>query len=412
MSKILSIFSVGHHRFIPVGIKLVVFVIFLRSLGWGFVDPFWSIYLKSFHENYTVIGLFSGLLSFTALLSIIPLMRLGDRVKEATIIQDGEVLYFFTILSFTFAWSFKSIPILILGLVLNGVAQTFVIVGTEGYIRKHNGHGHNGPFGYYVALDYFGWILGMLMAAYAIPYYGFGTMFLFVMPSILASLFILPLLRERGIRSLLKGFKRYFHSRKDMAEIYQNCRLLNPKMAFFLTLAFFDGALRMFSFIFVPLFALSINLSLRSIALLMAVMYIPFIFSYFFSMVSDRMHRMTVIAFGLFIGSLSFIFLSFIINKAWVLILAATISLSMAIVRPAYNGAITRLTPRRMLGEVTGYNSFVERLGRITGPILTGLIADAFGLSSAFLVMALVAFSLGASSLVLHSYNVLVQPDD
>jgi len=412
MSKVLTLFSVGHHRLIPVGIKLIVLVIFLRSLGWGFVDPFWSIYLSYFHGNYTVIGLFSALLSFISLLSIIPLMRLGDKVKEATIIQDGEVLYFFAILSYIFAWSFKSVPMLILGLILNGVAQTFVVVGTEGYIRKHNGAGKNGPFAYYVALDYFGWILGMLMAAYAIPYYGFGTMFLFVMPSIVAGLFILPLIHERGVRSLFRGFKRYFHSRQDVEEIYKDCRLLNPKMVFFLILAFFDGMIRIFSYIFIPLFALSINLSLRSIALLMAVMYLPFIFSYFFSEVSDRMHRMTVIAIGLFIGALSFIFLSFIFSRVWVLVLAATISLSLAIIRPAYNGAITRLTPRRMLGEVTGYNSFVERLGRIIGPILMGLIADAFGLSSAFLLIALIAFGLGAASLILHSYNVLVQPTE
>ena len=95
MSKILSRIT-GYH--IPIGIKLIVLVIFLRNLGWGFVDPFFSIYLKHFHENYVMIGLFSALLSLSALLSVIPLMRLGDKVKEATIIEDGEVLYFFAIL--------------------------------------------------------------------------------------------------------------------------------------------------------------------------------------------------------------------------------------------------------------------------------------------------------------------------
>lgn len=395
---------------IPIGIKLIVFVIFLRTLGWGLVDPFYSIYLNQFHENYAIIGLFASLLSFSALLAIIPLIRLADKVKETTIIGDGEVLYFFVILAYVLAGIFKSIPLLILGLIFNGVAQTFITVGSEAYIRKHDGEGRAGPFGYYIALDYFGWIIGMLIAAFTIQYYGLNMMFLFVMPSIIASFFILPHIHERGLKSLAKGFKKYFHSGSDVVELCKDCKKLNPKMIFFLIIAFFDGILRMFSYIFIPLFGLSIDLDLRYIALLMAVMYFPFIFSYFFSELSDRMRKMNVIATGLFIGAISFISLYFIVQKAWIIVLAATISLSMAIIRPAYNGAITRLTPRRMLGEVTGLNNFVERLGRISGPVLAGIIADLFGLQTTFLAIAGVALVLGLTSLVLHRYNYLLRP--
>lgn len=401
--------SLKGHQSIPMGIKLIVFVVFLRTLGWGLVDPFYSLYLNQFHENYTVIGLLTSLLSFAALLAVIPLIRLADRVKEAIIIGDGEVLYFFVILAYVLAGVFKSIPLLILGLIFNGVAQTFIAVGSEAYIRKHDGEGRAGPFGFYVALDYFGWIIGMLIAAFTVQYYGLNMMFLFVMPSIIASFFILPHIHERGLKSLTKGFKKYFNSKNDVLELCKDCKKLDPRMIFFLIIAFFDGVIRMFSYIFIPLFGLSINLDLRSIALLMAVMYLPFIFSYFFSELSDRMRKMNVIATGLFIGAVSFISLYFIVQKAWVILLAATISLSMAIIRPAYNGAITRLTPRRMLGEVTGLNNFVERLGRILGPVLTGLIADFYGLPTAFLAIAGVAFVLGLASLVLHRYNCLVR---
>ena len=409
LSNVLRRFSKGHFS-IPLGIKLIVLVIFLRSLGWGFVDPFYSVYLNQFHENYTIIGLFASLLSFAALLSVIPLIRLGDKVKETTIIGDGEVLYFFVILAYVLAGVFKSIPLLVLGLIFNGVAQTFIAVGSEAYIRKHDGEGRAGPFGYYIALDYFGWIIGMLIAAFTIKYYSFNAMFLFVMPSIVASFFILPHIHERGIKSLAKGFHKYFNSKKDIIKLCEDCEKLNPKMIFFLIIAFFDGMLRMFSYIFIPLFGLSIDLDLRSIALLMAVMYFPFIFSYFFSELSDHMRQMNVIATGLFIGAVSFISLYFIVDKAWIIVLAATISLSMAIVRPAYNGAITRLTPRRMLGEVTGLNNFVERLGRISGPVLAGIIADLFGLQVTFLAIAGVALGLGLMSLVLRRYDFILRP--
>jgi MFS family permease len=409
--KALKYFKRDLHS-IPLGIKLIVLVIFLRTIGWGFIDPFYSIYLKQFSENYTVVGLFTALMSVTALITIIPLMRLADRVKEATIIRDGEVLYFFVVVSLILAGILISLPLLIFSLLLMGIAQTFVVVGTEAYIRKHNGHGKSGPFGYYVALDYLGWIIGMLIAAFTIQYYGFNWMFLFVLPSIFLSFLILPRIRERGVRSLLKGFKRYFHNGKDLLSIFEDCRLLDPKVIFFLVISFFDGMLRMFSFIFIPLFALSIDLSLKQIALLMVVMYLPFVFSFFISELSDRMKKMNVIAMGLFISAISFVLLYFIVDQMWVIILAAITSLSMAIIRPANNGAITRLTPRRMLGEVTGYNNFIDRAGRIVGPILAGFVADIYGLSITFLIIAIISLSLGMLSLALKGYELALNPEE
>lgn len=353
-----------------------------------------------------MVGLFTSMMSFSALIAAIPLIRLADKMKEATIIQDGELLYFFVIIGYVVAGVFQNLPLLVLALFFNGIAQTFVTVGTEAYIRKHNGKGKSGPFGYYIALDYLGWIVGMLLAAFTVQYYSLNSMFFFVVPSILASFFILPRLRERGIKSLFRGFKRYFHNRNDVLTIFRDCKSMDHKMIFFLVLAFFDGILRMFVFVFIPLFGLSINLDFRSLAFLMAAMYLPFIFSWFFSELTDRLRKMNVIAMGLFISAFSFISLFFIIEKAWIMVLAATISLSLAIVRPAYNGAITRLTPRRMLGEVTGLNNFFERLGRIIGPVLTGVVADLYGIQIAFLLIAIIAFGLGVMSLILKGYDL------
>ncbi len=396
---------------ITLGIKLAAFVIFLRSFGWGFVDPYFSIYLKQFHDNYTLVGFFVSLMSVSALLAILPLLRVTDRMRERVIIKDGELLYLVSILGYVVAGLFKSIPLLLLVLFFHGMAITFVAVGTEAYIRKHNVKGKTGPFAYYVAMDYCGWVLGMLIAAFTVQYYSLNSMFLFVVPGVLASLFILPHIRERGISSFFRAVRRCFRTRQDITGLFQDARSLSPKMVFFFILAFFDGAIRMCTLVFIPLLALTIEMDLRSIALLMAVMYMPFIFSFFISELTDRLRQMHVIAAGLFIGALSFILLYFIVHQVWIMVLAAAISLSMAIIRPAYNGAITRLTPRRMLGEVTGYNNFVERIGRITGPVLMGVIADFYSLQIAFLLIALVAFGLGSLSLIFRGYDYLVNPD-
>ena len=74
-------------RRIPVGVKLIVFVLFVRMLGWGLVDPYYSMYIQQFTESYTTIGLFAGMMSVIQLIVILPLIRLADKVKDARIIE-------------------------------------------------------------------------------------------------------------------------------------------------------------------------------------------------------------------------------------------------------------------------------------------------------------------------------------
>jgi len=399
------------YKQVPLGVKLIIFVIFLRTMGWGFADPFFSIYLYQFKNDYTVIGLFSGLLSLSALISIIPLLRLGDKMKEKIIISDGQLLYLFVIAGYVISGIFKNIPLLILTLLFNGIAQTFVVVGTEMYIEKYGAPGKARPFALYIAMDYLGWTLGMLIAAFTVRYYGLNYMFLFILPSIVSSFFILPRVSEKGIRSLFAGFRHYFHSSKDVLRVIRDFKDLNSKMLFFLVIAFFDGVVYMFSYIFIPLLGLSVNMSLSSVAILMAVMYFPFVLSFFFTEAFEKSSKMDIISIGLFIGAVSFTLLYFIVDKYGILILAATISLSMAIVRPLYSGAITRLSRPSMVGEMTGINSLVQRIGRVLGPVLTGVVADHYGLPTSFLMIAVIAFGLGSIALILRGYDYFISPN-
>ncbi|MFH0821101.1 MAG: MFS transporter [Candidatus Peregrinibacteria bacterium] len=395
-------------RSIPIGIKLIVLVIFLRALGWGFADPLFPLYLNQFSEEYSVVGSLVSIMQIGSFLMLIPLIRLGDRVKDGTIIQDGEMVYFFVILCYVLAGIFHSLPLLILGLFLNGVGQPLIVDGAESYIRRHDPGSKSAPFGFYVAMDNFGWVLGMVIGAFLIRYYSLNTMFLWVLPSIFLSFFILPRVHERGIRSFFQGFRKYFHRKEDFLGIIADAKALNPKVFFFLLLAFFDGVLRMFSFTFIPLFGLSMNLSMGSISLLMAVMYLPFVFSFFFSELEDRLPRMNMIALGLFIAALSYGLLFLIVQQASLILLIAMTSFSMAIIRPAYQGAITRLTLRSQSGEITAFHNLVERLGRISGPLVTGFVADVYGLKTTFLAVGIAAFALGILSLCLRGYNTIV----
>jgi MFS family permease len=396
---------VKDYKDIPLGVKLLVWAIGLRAFGWGFADPFFSLYLNQFTQDYTLIGMFTSLVAFSALITIIPLLRLSDPMKEAIVVQDGQVLYILVVAGYIVSGLFLNIPLLICTLLLNGIAQTLIVVGTETYIRKHDGGGKSGPFGFYVALDYLGWVLGMFVAAFTVHYYSLNWMFLFILPSIFAAFILLPRLQEHGIASLFEGFRKYFHTKQDFLDLLKDFKGINPKVAFFLILAFFDGVVRMFAYVFVPLFGLSLHLDLRSIALLTVVMNVPFILSYFFSEISDSFNKMKVAAAALFIGAFAFVALHFVVGQWWLIGLSAMISFSLALLRPAYNGLISKFTPRGRSGEITGIYNLADRFGRILGPIATGLVADYFGLNATFLVIALSALGLGLISVSLRDYG-------
>lgn len=398
---------------IPLGIKLIIFVIFLWSFGWGFVDPYYSIFIETFGTSYSLLGLFISLMGVISLITIIPLIRLVDKVKDARIMEDGQILYFFAILTYVLAGILKSIPLLVFAMFLNGIAHPFVVVGAESYIRKHSKKlGNSIAFGYYTTFEYTGWILGMIIAAFLIKYINLNLMFLFVLPGVISSFFLLPRIKEKGIKSFVKGLTMYFHKRQDFISIFSDIKNLDHKMTFLLCLSFFDGMVRMLTRVFIPLLAIAIGLSLKHIAILMAIMHIPYIFSFIFSKITDNVPKMNVISVSLFVGSISLLALTFAGDYFWIAVFASLNSAAIAFIRPAYNGIITHLTPNSMLGTITGINKLFMKLGAIIGPLLAGIVSDYFGIEYAFLVFAVIFALFGITALFLHGYDSLVVEND
>jgi len=251
---------------LPLGVKLIAFVLFLRTFGWGFVDPFFSIFVNGFTESYAGVGSLVSVMNLTSLIAMLPLLRLADKMKDSVIMRDAEVLYIFCIAFYVLAAFTQNLPLLVVALFLNGIALPFIVVGAETYIRKYaSRESQTKSFAFYTALNYLGWTLGMLIGAFTIQYYGFKFMFFFVLPSAIAGLLMLKHIRERGLRSMIGGLKKYLHNGHDFSIIIKDIGQLNRKTFFFLVLSFFDGVIVMFTYVFIPLFALSIDLGLKDV---------------------------------------------------------------------------------------------------------------------------------------------------
>jgi len=389
---------------LPVGIKLICLVLFARFVGWGFIDPYLSLFVMDFGVGYTGVGVFFSLMYLVAIITVVPLLRLADRVKDARLMEDGEIIYLVVVLLFVLAGLFKSIPLLLGAFLLAGPGNSLIIVGGESYIRRHDSHSKKSTlFSFYTAIGYAGWILGILLGAFTFPYYGMNGMFLALLPGVLLGIWILPHIRERGVSGLVGGLLRYFHRGSDLKDLVASLKDLNPRSAFFLLITFFDGLITVFGFVFIPLFAVSVDLSLKQVALLMGLMHVPLIFSVVFTRLSAIFHRMTVMSLGLSLAGLSFAILFFVQTPGWIIFLMMLKSIAVGFMRPAYNSLLSGITPHRMLGQISGLSYLALTLGFAVGPFFSGLVSDAYGIRFCFLILAVLAGVLSLLCLILGS---------
>jgi DHA1 family multidrug resistance protein-like MFS transporter len=100
----------------------------------------------------------------------------------------------------------------------------------------------------------------------------------------------------------------------------------------------------------------------------------------------DRIGHEKVLLLLLFLASLTFIPQAFA-TSLWQLVLFRFLfGIAMGGLIPCIAGYIRQATPLSIQGEMLGYNQSFSFLGNVAGPVMGGILAGYFGMSSVFLV--------------------------
>lgn len=389
-----------------VSIKLMGLMVAFKYAGIGLMDPFFSLFLESLGHNYTAVGELTSLFGFASLVTTIPLIRVADHIQNKLVVWRGLQGYAVAVLFYFLAAVYQHLFFLIMALIIHGVSYTMVDGGSEAYVRKHATFDHTSrAFGYLSSIRNSGWIIGILVGGLLFPYLGFAGLFLLMIPFMLINSFFVHSIEERGVTSLLAAAHRYFSHFKDLFRLFRDFHQFGPQMIFSYGLIFFDGLQSVLLATFLPLFAFTLSLSYTEIAFLMAVVYLPSLFSFFFAEIADRMNRIDLIVAGLMIVVTAFLFLFSSTEPHWIMIFASVISLGMALVKPAYNGLISDLAPHHMLGEISSIQMFVARSSAMICPFLFGILADFYAIRFTFLFAALAAFVLIFAAFAIKMYH-------
>ncbi len=105
--------------------------------------------------------------------------------------------------------------------------------------------------------------------------------------------------------------------------------------------------------IFIPLFAVNLNLSLSQIFFIMGVMYLPYMLSFLFAEIADRFERITIAGIGLLFSAIPMFIMYYTTQDYLIAILSMFISLSLALINPAVEGIATAIVPHDKRGEIT-----------------------------------------------------------
>ena len=365
-------------KHLPETVKYLMVSTFIFVLWrWLGSDIFLSIYIEQIIDKIWIVGVLGAILAATKLLLSIPIGYLNDKTNPKYILIIAKLMYIICGLCYFAAGILESPELLIIGIVLNGLASPILFTTTMSIVREETDNTQAtqafGLFQTATQWSYFVWAIIISFFVDSIPlYYVFLAIVVFSFISMLRTTTI-PIQEERG---LWKTIDAYIFHQNVYKKVRQDLKEYNITLYLTLFLQFLYGIVDYLWFLFIPLLALSNDLTLWQIALIFAIMRIPHLLSVYFAGTLDKYNQFivvctTYITIGLFLWWLAY-------TKAFVGILALSLCISacLAVLRPILLWFIGRLVENRHKAEITWVQETVTRTGEIVGSIWFALIAQ------------------------------------
>lgn len=390
-TTILKVFQ-GDIRRLPPVILFTVASVSIYQFGWGFADPFMSIYLDEFSASYAVIGLFITLSTVMGVVMLVPVGAMLDRVRHSTMIDAAKLCYIFLGLGYFAAAELRSIPLLVAILLVNGATSSIVWAGTAATIRDYSTKKNSAlAFGFYVTANRILFMAGLAISIYIVwkfpIHYIFLPVAVFPAFSILISRMAPDDKHEQKVGPALRDV---VVKDKVVGRVFKDFKEFNAETWWMYILYFLGYAIIPAGFTFLPLYADSLGLGVIQIGLLLLVMNLPFLLSFISAEIADRSERLRNVIIGFGVSALALVLLSiFHSNAVSLYILAFFVVAGFSIILPSISSVITILTPKKFMGTSSAMIDLMMFAAMIVFPPVIGELIDARGWETAFIVIGL-----------------------
>lgn len=248
----------------------------------------------------------------------------------------------------------ESLHILILAVILNGFATAALLTSYQAFIRKHSKKNTRGSaFGLFFSSINLAYVVGALIAAVLIQYIHLPYLFLFISLFSVISFFTdkkLPNLSKHKIKEFLgkdtfihKFFLEVFslHAIKNVITTLKN---YSSRMYYALGFEFMFNLLNYIGFIFIPIVSVANDLTLPQIAIIFAVMRVPYLIDFFTGDIADHTSKRKFLFFALLFISFLYMLLGYNESFRGIMTITFAISLGLSLMRPVISAYISDCT--------------------------------------------------------------------
>ncbi len=390
---------------LPALVKQLSFSLFLFMLWRGlWADVFFSIYITTIVTTTTLVGVLGAVLSACKLLLSVPVGRFYDTINPKLLLIFSKVTYILGGLCYFSAGYFSSPRLLLVGIVCNGIASPVYFTTVYNIVRHQTNHDQaTRAFGLVNSAIHAWYFIGALCIAIFINHLPLPYVFLLMIIFTLISLFVnlrFVIHHEKGVWAVINKTILHDHI---YHRLWKDLKQYNITLYLTLFLQLLFGILDYVSFLFIPLLGLSNNLPLSHIAIIFAIMRIPYLFSFFFSEWFSRSNKFVLVCGSYIMVWLLLLWLSQVHHFAAMLWLSLLVATWLSLTRPIILWFISQLVQARHRSEITGLQEAVSRVGEIIGALGFALVAEFGSLQLWFLWVGLVVL-LAATGILMQQH--------
>jgi MFS family permease len=361
--------------------RFISILFFVYFLGWGIANPYFTVYIRDTLGSYAAVGLITSALYLSIVIWALIIGPLIDSVNKRIFTSVVLLLYIPMspiILMLQNVWHF------LLFRAYHSAVSTSLWSTSLAYVREHSPQGKEiqsmglFDFGYGLAQ-----VVGGAVGAVLVIYFGFNILYAVSFFALLGMIFSfwLPDHSRKG----LKALKHLPHFSKIKKEVRHYVRRPGLKALTLYTFPYFMVVPSLL--MIVPLFADYLGGGLPMIGIAAALYALPLLFESYFSTV---VNQNKVIVLGIVFGGVLSLALFFTTQIVMMFILTLLLGVAMSALYPNFYGRFTTLMPRHGMGEYSTVLFAVKSLAAAIGPLLSGFIADAWGLQYVFLFVLVV----------------------
>lgn len=390
---------------ISTGTRILTIATSIRWVGWGVTETLLPIFIFSFVANYAQAGLLKSAYEIALILTLPLVGILADRIKPTTLILIGLSFYVIVGTSYLLAGLTGLAIFVVIARFSNGVGYSLDSVGRETYFRRNNPINKLATvFGYFDTVADFWWIVAALIGIILVKFIPIYWLLFFIVPSVMIAFLIVwkwgrkndskPNIHESeksNYKDMLKELKSWNWQLKTITAFSFFMAMTGSIVAFFLPIQMYHEGTG-----YTPIIILGVIIT------------IPVTFGWVLGKFFDKKGS-RIFVYSLTLFSILLVFLGKTDLYKWQILIAFLIGIIQEFISVGKMEMMASYANPEHFGRVDGFMQSIINIGIMTGPLVAGIMIDAFGIHSVYfslaglmLVLAII-FAVGGRMINFHS---------